>query len=149
MNKSKSKLVAKSNSCSPTSTSSSSSCDEESPELLPQNLVYKYPVAAKTIISCKRRPVMGITALMLNNYKQQQASVSNGFTTTWPNVYLLGLPIVFNTQHHTEPTTTTTTPSRKTKSSRRSVDANNNNMDSDNGFRLEIYGENINESIRI
>ncbi len=147
MNKSKSKLVSKSNSCSPTSTSSSSSsCDEESPELLPQNLVYKYPVAAKTIISGKRRPVMGITALMLNNYKQQQqASVSNGFTTTWPNVYLLGLPIVFNTQHIEPPTTT----NRKTKSSRRSVDANNNNMDSDNGFRLEIYGENINESIRI
>lgn len=45
-------------------------------------------------INSNRRPVMGITALMLQNYKQ--TSTMSVSSTTWPNVYLLGIPIVFN-----------------------------------------------------
>ena len=105
---------------------------------------------------------MGITALMLNNYKQNVNSVenTNGFTTTFPNVYLLGVPIVFNNttinakvEVKRASNSNIVKPTRKTRSStskRRSntVDSNNNDANN-NGYKLEIYGENVNESIRI
>ncbi len=171
MNKSKTRLGgSKSNSCSPSSASvtSSSSDEASSPEIFtPQNIAIKYPrtttaLANNNYNNKNRRPIMGITALMLNNYKQNTstAAVTSGFTTTFPNVYLLGVPIVFNNttiNAKVEVKRTSASnivkPTRKTRSStskrRSNVDSNNNTFDTNNGFKLEIYGENVNESIRI
>lgn len=50
----------------------------------------------------KNRPVMGLTALMLNKHKQQMSNSQQygfyGMTTglMMPNMFLVGLPIVFN-----------------------------------------------------
>ena len=175
MNKSKTKLNgSKSNSCSPSSSASMSCSSDEasSPEMIcvPQKLALKYPRTTNNnnYNNSSRRPIMGITALMLNNYKQNSTNsmISSGFTTTFPNVYLLGVPIVFNNTINTKVEvkkktsttnivkTTTTTTTRKTRSSsRRHVDTNNNNTldeNNNNGYKLEIYGnQNVNESIRI
>jgi len=171
MNRSKTRLGgSKSNSCSPSSASitSTSSDEASSPEIFtPQNIAIKYPRTTTTLANNNynnknRRPIMGITALMLNNYKQNTstAAVTSGFTTTFPNVYLLGVPIVFNNttiNAKVEVKRTSVSnivkPTRKTRSStskrRSNVDSNNNTFDTNNGFKLEIYGENVNESIRI
>ena len=154
--KNKSKSTLKSNSCSPSSASTTSD-EASSPEcvVVPQRFTRSAAIATST--SKTRRPVMGITALMLNNYQKQTAMTSTGFTTTFPNVYLLGVPIVFNStkievkQQNTKIVKSTRRRSKtttKTTKNRRYVDANNNQT-TDEGYKLEIYGENVNESIRV
>ena len=66
---------------------------------MPQSTAYATNVA-------KRRPVMGLTALMITKHKQQQQKLTQqygmygmttGMCSMMPNLYLVGLPIVFNT----------------------------------------------------
>jgi hypothetical protein len=61
--------------------------------------------------AAKKRPVMGITALMINKHKNQQQQLNQqygmyglttGVSTMMPNLYLVGLPIVFNSANLVE-----------------------------------------------
>jgi hypothetical protein len=61
---------------------------------------------------------MGITALMLEKYKNsnnnQQTTSCYMTNVSWPNVYLIGLPIVFNKNDNYD---VNSTPRRTTSSS--------------------------------